>query len=274
MRPPLQVRWLFDTGEKLQGANGCEISVWELRHENDDGVLSDWARHFRSHYCADNKIDILRDGTGHSRGEYLNTLKFPDPAVAPGPSIRAGDFAEILIADYVEYLLGFWVPRTRYADKMVRNESPKGSDVVGFKVVSAGRESVDDLLLVFEIKARLSSDSPSSRLQDAVDDSAKDLRRRAESLNAIKQRLVAEGGSLSLSQAKRVARFQDLVARPYKEKFGAAAVISSDAFDRNVIRLTDVAAHPARANVQLLVVHGVNLMSLVHELYRRAADEA
>ncbi|NNB94283.1 DUF1837 domain-containing protein [Corallococcus exiguus] len=274
VRLPLQVKWLFDTGEKLRGANGCEISIWELRHESDDRVLSDWARHFRGHYCADNKIDILRDGTGHSRSEYLNALKFPDTAVAPGPSIRAGDFAEILIADYVEYLLGFWVPRTRYADKTVRNESTKGSDVIGFKVVSAGRESADDMLLVFEIKAKLSGDSPSGRLQDAVDDSAKDLRRRAESLNAIKQRLVAEGGSHSLGQAKRVARFQDVVARPYKEQFGAAAVISSDVFDRNIIKLTGVGGHPAKGGVQLLVVHGVNLMSLVHELYKRAADEA
>jgi hypothetical protein len=52
-------------------------------------------------------LDRLRQGTGLSRGEYLDQNKFPDAQGAPGPSIRSGDFAEILIADYIEFTLAY-----------------------------------------------------------------------------------------------------------------------------------------------------------------------
>ena len=109
--------WLSGTGERLQTTDGNEVEVWEFRHEKDETVLSAWARHFRNHYCFDSEIDYWRRGYKCSRGEYLNTIKFPDPKDAPRPSIRAGDFGEVLVADFLEYLLGYWVPRTRYGDK-------------------------------------------------------------------------------------------------------------------------------------------------------------
>jgi len=57
-------------------------------------------------------------GTGDTPGEYLLKKKFPDHKEAPGPSIRSGDFAEILVADYIEYKLGYWCPRQFRYDKM------------------------------------------------------------------------------------------------------------------------------------------------------------
>jgi hypothetical protein len=56
-------------------------------------------------------LELLVSGTGLTKAEYLIQRKFPDARNAPGPSIRAGDFAEILVADYVEYKLGYWCPR-------------------------------------------------------------------------------------------------------------------------------------------------------------------
>lgn len=52
--------------------------------------------------CFDTEIDYWRRGYKCSSAEYLNTIKFPDPKAAPGPSIRAGDFAEVLVADFLE----------------------------------------------------------------------------------------------------------------------------------------------------------------------------
>lgn len=127
--------------------------VWEFRHENDETVLSAWARHFRDHYCFDSEIDYWRRGYKCSREEYLNTIKFPDQKNAPGPSIRAGDFGEVLVADFLEYLLGYWVPRTCYGDKTIRNESTKGSDIIGFHIVKDGKASSKDRLAIFEAKA-------------------------------------------------------------------------------------------------------------------------
>ena len=182
-------KWLVDTGRRLKTVDGKEVKVLEFRHEKDEAVLSAWAKHFRNHYCFDTEIDYWRRGYKCSRGEYLNTIKFPDPKNAPGPSIRAGDFGEVLVADFLQYMGEYRVPRTRYGDKTIRNESTKGSDIIGFQIIKEGEASQEDKLAIFEAKAQFSGKKAKARLQDAVDGSAKDIARKAESLNAIKQRL-------------------------------------------------------------------------------------
>lgn len=268
---PQHISWLVDTGERLITSESKEVQVLELRHENNNSVLSDWAKHFRNHYCKDSEIDFFRRGPNLSRSEYLTTIKFPDPSVAPGPSIRSGDFGEILVADYLEFSLEYWVPRTRYGSKTISNESTKGSDILGFKFVNEGQESPDDVLAIFESKSQFSGTSGKARLQDAVNDSSKDYLRKAESLNAIRQRLHDEG---RLDDASKIERYQNHIDRPYKEVSGAAALFSTDVFDPELIKRTTVASHPNNNHLVLVVIRGINMMDLVNELYRRAADEA
>src|SRR5205085_1009214 len=124
--------------------------------------------------CLDSQLDKLRGGTGKTRSQYLTDLCFPDAKEDFGPATRSGDFAEILAADLLEDLLGFWVPRTRYGDKKIRNESPKGTDIIGLKSAHPGRVSKSDALLACEAKAKLSGTSARGRLQNAIDDSDKD----------------------------------------------------------------------------------------------------
>jgi hypothetical protein len=136
----------------------------------------------------DSKIDELRSGTGLSRAEYLSTLVFPAADSQLGPAVRSGDFAEILIADLLEYQFGFWVPRTRYADKSIGDESSKGTDVLGFKFVRDDLvPSAEDILVVAESKAQMSGAKAKPCLQAAVSDSAKDALRKSESRNAAKR---------------------------------------------------------------------------------------
>ena len=243
----------------------------ELRHAKDDAVLSAWAKHFRNQYCHDDQIDDLCRGTRLTRAEYLRTIKFPDESAGWGPRIRAGDFGEVLVADYIEYVLDYWLPRTRYDNKVVRNESTKGTDIIGFKVVTPGRDDPKDVLALFESKAQFTGDTPSGRLQAAVDGSAKDEIRKAESLNAIKQRFLDRACA---AEVQTVERFQNLEDRPYLEEYGAVALLSSSVFSMKDIGATTTAAHPHAGNLTLIVIHGSDLMPLVHELYRRAADEA
>jgi len=265
------IKWLVDTSQRLQTADGKPVEVWELRHQHDEEVLSAWAKHFRNHYCLDNQIDHLRHGTPHSRAEYLIHIKFPDSQDPPGPSIRSGDFGEILVADYLEFLMGYWVPRTRYCNKDIRNESTKGCDIIGFRFFDPKNESPRDILAIFESKAQFSGGNADNRLQNAVDDSGKDQRRKAESLNAMKQRFLDSEDSDS---AIRVERFQNVEDKPYRELSGAAALYSRTLFDPTVIQATSTINHPNRNNLRLIVICGQNMMDLVHELYRRAADEA
>lgn len=271
------IRWLVDTGERLKTVDGKEIEVWEFRHEKDEVVLSAWAKHFRNHYCLDTEIDFLRGK--RSRSDYLTNIKFPRKTSKLGPGIRAGDFGEILVSDYLQWLLDYWVPRVRWSSKAISDESPKGSDVIGFRF---HKKDGDASMFVFESKTKFCA-SKINRLQHAINDSAKDHIRIDESLNFIKQKLFEKQ---EIEQALRIERFQSPVDEPYETTYGAAAIISDECFDADELAAADcrkipksakskeVFPHPNGDNLVLLVIKGPGLMDLVHELYRRAADEA
>ncbi|MDF1690614.1 MAG: SAVED domain-containing protein [Cycloclasticus sp.] len=261
------LQWLVDTGYAITTVCGKQAKVFRFDHDvNNQDVMSKWSKHFRNHYCSDEDIDILK-GPGQSRADYLLTMKFPSETGAPGPSIRAGDFAEILVADYLTYLHGYMVPRTRYDRKGVPNESTKGSDVLAFKTQCDN--PVNDELLVYEVKAKLSG-QPKPMLQEAIDHSAKDYLRLGESLNGIKQRMFDRNEASSVAL---INRFQDSVNKPYKTKFGGAAVCSTSAFDNGTLAVADSSQHPYSADLELIAFYGDELMTLAHTLYERAANE-
>jgi hypothetical protein len=268
---PPHLNWLFKSSEQLQTADGKNIQVFEFLHKKDDKILSGWAKHFRNQYCADSEIDSLVSGTGKTKNEYLLSIVFPDEKQAPGPSIRSGDFAEILVSDYLEYLMNYWVPRTRYDNKTIRNESTKGSDILGFVIRKTGVVSSDDEMIIFEVKAKLTGKAETNRLQDAINDSAKDEVRQAESLNAIKRRFIIEKQETS---AKMIERFQNKVDYPYIEKSGAAAILEKNVFSETNFTAASTLNHPNKNNLFLIVIKGEQMMPLVHELYQRAAHEA
>lgn len=269
---PNHVKWLKDQDNSLRTATNRPVKVFDLLPNYiDNATFSAWAKHFRQHYCKDHEIDILRSGTSYTRAEYLINLKFPESSAGLGPSIRSGDFAEILIADFIEYILNHWVPRTRYADKTVRNESAKGTDVIGFKIIDPNKNSVDDILSMYEVKAQLTPSASSVKLQDAIDDSAKDELRLAESLNAIKQRLLLNRQTADIG---KVARYQNISDRPYTLKYGAVAVIDSKVLAPTIITEVTTAHHPDGENISLILIVIDDAMKLVHHLYEIAANEA
>ncbi len=257
--------------DDLTLATGERCEVWELEVPQDHACLSEWATRFRQCYCPDSQLDLLREGTDKTRAQYLLELVFPDQTKAPGPGVRSGDFAELLIADFVEFLLGYWVPRDKYAEKGSRNESVKGVDIVGFKWRHEDQHHPDDEMLTFEVKAQLRGGKYDERLQVAVDDSAKDYLRAAETLAAMKRRFLNKEDRGAM---KVVQRFQNAADRPYLLLSGAAAVLSDDAFDAAGLSTTSIAKHNNARGLQLVVVRGKGLMDLAHALYQKAADEA
>lgn len=256
----------------LTTSDGRRIDVWELSLPSTASCLSAWASNFRQHYCPDAEIDGLRAGTSLSRAEYLTQLIFPDKIAAPGPSIRAGDFAELLVADYVEHVLRYWVPRDKYGEKASRDESVKGVDILGFSLSTPQPPAPTDTLLAFEVKAQFSGEKYAGRLQTAIDDSSKDYLRRAITLNATKRRLLRAGQG---DRALVVERFQNMSDRPYVYRSGAAAVLSDAAYDEALLQNeTAVVNHQNAGNIELIVIRGKELMKLVHALYERASNEA
>lgn len=264
------IQWLHDTGEVICISTGDNVPVFEFAYDvANEEAMSHWARHFRNHYCADDAIEILKP-PGMTKKDYLLNLKFPNKTKSPGPSIRAGDFAEILVADYLVFLHDYYVPRTRYDRKIIGNESSKGSDVLGFKQKNKNPSSKDELL-IYEVKARLSENSAKNTLQTAIDDSSKDEARLAESLNGAKQRLYDQRDVAGMGI---ISRFQKNVDHPYKTKFGAAAVLTDSSCCVETLAEASTKEHSSPTQLEMIVIRGPVLMSLVHDLYERAANEA
>ncbi|MEB0024751.1 SAVED domain-containing protein [Pseudomonas sp. MH9.2] len=262
--------WLEDSGTVIKSMCGRDIPVLKLKYDTSDtAMMSSWAKHFRNHYCRDEELPFIKNPTKTNQ-QYLLTEKFPHQLNAPGPSIRAGDFAEILIADYLEYIRNYQVPRTRYDRKGIANESTKGSDVLAFKKTK-GVISDQDELLIFEVKAKASEKSKSNVLQNAINDSMKDEIRLAESLSAMRQKLFDRK---DMDGVGLVDRFQREPDHPCKRRYGAGAVFTESSYDEELIAESDTSLHPNQHHLEMIVVSGELLMSLVHELYRRAANEA
>lgn len=255
----------YDTEDTLYTADGREILVLRLRLSDEDAVLNEWATHFREQYRYLDDLDFEREGTGLSREEFLRNYVFPGNK-RPGPSTRVGDFCEILVADYIEFVWNYFVPRIRYRNKFNRNTSPQGSDVIGFKMGLS--PSPKDEAIIFEVKG--ASDPKGrqegyERLQAAVDDSGKDIIRFAETLNATKMKL---RDMRKMDQAKMVARFQNITDKPYIIKYGASAVLTEKKFDDK--DMAKVTTYGRNDDMELIVIHTKDLKALIDELYRRA----
>ncbi|MBC2047189.1 Hachiman antiphage defense system protein HamA [Listeria booriae] len=253
----------FEEEEIITTEMGKKIKVLHLNVCKDDNILNEWASHFRKHYCSDEEIDDLRYGYGMTREEFLRDIKLPDRS-SLGSATRSGDFSEILVADYVEFILNYFVPRIRYDGKFNRNTSTQGSDFIAFKVDN--NISENDELMVFEVKAQASNKKPKNKLQEAIEHSNKDIFRIGVSLNAINQRLRYKG---LIEDAKKVQRFQNATDKPYKQKYGAAAVHSNFSYSEKILLDVTTEGHHD-PNLELVVIHRENLMEFIHELYERA----
>ena len=71
-----------------------------------------------------------------------------------------------------------------------------------------------------------------------------------------------------------VSRFQKNVDHPYKTKFGAAAVLSDSSCCTKTLAEASTQEHSSQTQLEMIVIRGPVLMSLVHSLYERAANEA
>lgn len=258
----------FVQEENIVTAQDKEITVLHVNIADDEEILNQWAEYLRDNYCSLADLDMQRNGFGISRKDFLLNMKFPDPTDRLGPSTMSGDFSEILIASYIEYVLNYVVPKVRYKQKFNRNTSTQGSDLIGYKLNTVGQTNKKDEMIVIEVKARNSESAPDNVLQNAVNHSAKDLTRIGESLNASYQMLNYYGNS---DQANLVKRFQNSVDRPYKRIFAAAAVCSDKAFSRDLLKTVDISTHPDK-DVQLIAVHSPKFLEFIKQMYVRAAN--
>ena len=97
------VDW-YENENILYTKDGKVISVLNLASEENDEVLDEWAAHFRNNYRTLEDLDFDIEDTGKTREEFLINDVFPDTKIKPGPATRVGDFSELLVADYIEFV--------------------------------------------------------------------------------------------------------------------------------------------------------------------------
>lgn len=248
------------------------IKVYELVKDlQNDSILNLWAKNLRNYYIEENMIDSLYTGTGLSKSEYLQKNIFPDPANKLGAATMSGEFGEILVHDFVHYTQNYYITKLRYLEKTNPNVPVSGSDVIGYAINNILKPSIEDKLLIAEVKTSSSvrskltiQDNPLTR---AIADSPKDRNRIAESLNAEKRRLIIRN---RFDEAKIVERFQNRTDNPYQIEFSAVAIFSKEIYTEEFIRKVINTIHIDGIISNILIIYSDNLLTFIRDLYRRA----
>ena len=265
--------FVFD--QSMTDSRGNEIQVYKLdKGLLDDSILSDWASGLRDYYVEECLLESLVKGTGLTQKEFLEKNIFPNPLNKLGASTMSGEFGEILVYDYINFVLKHYITRTRYLEKVNPNMPVPGSDVIGYQVKNIDKPSSVDHLIVAEVKTHSSKTGNKKKLceetvREAIKHSVKDIVRLGESLNAEKRRLL---NRQRLEEAKIVERFQNKTDNPFIIDFFAVAVLDSDLYSDQVVLDLVNSQHENVKSTSILIIHSKELLSFLRDLYGRACS--
>ncbi|WP_367007349.1 Hachiman antiphage defense system protein HamA [Streptococcus sp. ZY19097] len=247
---------------------GKQIEVFHLDIKDEPEIFEEWAKQFRRNYCSDDELNEMILAMNTSSKEYLKNFKLPSDS-GIGLSTMSGDFGEILVSDYLQYIEEYVVPRTRYDSKVNKDTSTQGSDVLGYKQDSLN--AANDEIVVIEVKSSASNSSSSeakNKLQEAINHSDKDFERFSTSIVASYLRLKKS----NIDQANIVERFLNITDNPFNVIYGAVAVHSNQSYDIDVIKTVVSKNHRDYQKLRLLVIHSNELMKFIRELYSKASE--
>lgn len=265
--------FIFD--RSISTPSGKEIQVYKLNSESlDDNSLNNWALGLRDNYVEQIHLKSLVKGTGLTQKEYLEKNVFPNYQDKIGTSTMSGEFGEILVYDYINFVLKYYITRTRYLEKINPNMPVPGSDVIGYKVKNANKPCKSDHLIVAEVKTRSSKVGNKTSLcektvTNAIEHSIKDRVRIGESLNAEKRRLL---NRLRYDEAKIVERFQNKTDNPFTLDFFAVAVLDNELYSEEMILNAVNSQHENLKSTNVLIIHSKELKLFLRGLYRRACS--
>lgn len=263
----------FKFDKSILTKDGNEIHIYKLNSELlDDKILNNWAFGLRNNYIEEHLLTKAISGTRLAKKEYLEKMIFPDPNVPQGAATMSGEFGELLVYDYIDYVLKYYVPRVRYLNKVNPNTPIHGSDVIGYKIKIGNQPSKDDELLVAEVKTRSTVSGDKTKactkiVTDAITDSNKDRVRVGESLNAEKLKLLSRN---RIEEANIVERFQNKTDNPYKLEFFAVAVMDNELYSDQVVLDVVNSQGGNIKSTNILIIHSKKLKLFLRDLYRRA----
>lgn len=266
MSQPQYVNW-FTKESAVTLEDGVPISCYRLDYSVDEDAYCEWALHIRQHYESDEELKESLETTGRSTEDYLKTYIIPQKSDGFGPTARSNDFTEIMISDLLEFIHGYTVPRCKQRNRSGKNQSEHGTDILAYKYVKSFKKpnSKDELLAV-EVKAGLSADKYSPII-DAVADSHKfDEVRHSLTLNFYRKKLRNIGNH---EQANEISRFQQKSEHDFIITYIAAAIISKNKIDNDVVGGIRGEDLELRQNNKIFLIHGKKLMDLAHNIFDR-----
>lgn len=263
--------FVFD--KSIPYSSGKEIQVYKLNNELlADSILNSWASGLRNNYVEESLLEPLIKGTGLTKQEFLKKNIFPNHQNKLGAITMSGEFGEILVYDYINFVLKHYITRTRYLEKVNPDMPVSGSDVIGYKVKNINKPSKSDHLIVAEVKTRSSKVGNKNRscektVKDAIEHSIKDRVRIGESLNAEKRRLLNRSRN---DEAKIVERFQNKTDNPFIIDFFAVAVLDIDLYSDQVVLDVVNSQNENVKSTSILIILSKELLIFLRDLYRRA----
>lgn len=263
----------FEFDKEIISSNGTKVKIYKLNNEIlDEEALNKWAYGMRNNYVEEHLLESLIAGTGLTKKQYLEQNIFPNPKNSQGAATMSGEFGELLVYDYINFVLKYYVSRTRYFEKINPDMPLSGTDVIGYKFKNIYKPSIKDQLLVAEVKTRSSKAGRKMSLEynplgKAIIDSEKDRVRIAESLNAEKRRLLTRN---RFDEAKIVERFQNKTDTPFFLNLYAVAVLDSDLYSEQFV--LDVINEMKKKIIDknILIIHSTELKTFLRDIYRRA----
>ena len=265
MQRPLYIDWLVEeTGKVIK--NSIPLTCYKLNYSMDETVLDDWALHIRKNYIDDDQLIDDASENGMPVEQYLKEYVIPQKEDELGPTARSGDITEIIVADLLEFIFDYSVPRYKMKNRSGKTTSQQGTDVIAYKFYNSDKSPNEkDELIATEVKGVLSSNTYVP-IKSAIVDSQKDDHRLASSIDYCRKRLRELGATEESNEVKRFLLKPD---NNYKLSFAAAAVSSRETADDIIV--LDVLGEDLeiRSGQKIFYIHGKKLMELAHNIYER-----
>lgn len=266
MNQPRYINWLVRE-HNVVFEDGVPLDCFYLDYQKDDAILDDWALHIRKHYVTDQELAEDSAIIGMTEEEYLRQFVIPQKGETFGPTARSNDLSEIMFADLLEFVMGYSVPRCKQFNRSGKNESEHGTDVIGYKFYRSDKSPhSNDELITVEVKANLTSTTPTNAITSAMADAHKDAHRYAHTLNYYRKKLNYLGKT---SEAADIARFQQKTDRNYQMINAAGALVSQSRIPNNVLVGIKGSELEIKMDNKVFYVHGKQLMDLTHTIFER-----
>jgi len=246
--------------------SGEAVSVYSISDGLTEDEKNEWARHIRAHFIKDEDVAGGAASNNITTQEYMENLVLP--SVTEHAKDVSGNFGEIVFCDFIEFILGYAVPRYKLY------ENPPGQPTQGIDIVAYKKHPTDkkkDCVLYAEVKAILSK-SGYVTLQKAINDiDGRKKKHFALALDTARRRLKSMGEE---AESDEIARFQDSENIPIRKLFAGLITQSATCNSSDFLATDDYVGVSIAAGsvIEAHVIHASVLWELAKDLWRRACS--